>query len=249
MPYLPSLDIPRLPIDDQIEDPDVDDTLIPPDVRRPQRLLDSLIQRDDEFSDSDDEGEGGRRNVASHRERDSVGAASRRFGAAVGIMSSGSTHGAGPSVATSVAVPATNTTTTPFVSAPSSAPVVPSTSAPSAMEVDEPEVVPTPAPARAQNSAPVTTVASGPEPQDIPMVEVEPKTEPTTVVVPRTSFVPVPRTSSVPATEPVQKPVNGTTTAKRASPSVPTVPAPAPASVGTSQALPPPAPPTSAAQS
>lgn len=66
------------------------------------RLLDSRRQAEGEFSDSDDEGEGGRRNHASHKERDSV-ATGRRFGAAVGIMSTGTTHGVGPSVAPAVA--------------------------------------------------------------------------------------------------------------------------------------------------
>lgn len=71
--------------------------------RRPQRLLDARRQADGELSDSDDEGEGGRRDHSSHRESTgpSVMPAGRR--AAVGIMSAGSTHGAGPSVAPPVA--------------------------------------------------------------------------------------------------------------------------------------------------
>jgi len=55
--------IPRLPHDDM----DVDEDLDNPNERRPQRLLDGLIQRDDEFSDSEDEGEGGRRDIQSHK--------------------------------------------------------------------------------------------------------------------------------------------------------------------------------------
>ena len=67
------------------------------------RLLDSRRQNDGEFSDSDDEGEGGRRDHASNKDRDTVGPG-RRFGAAaVGIMSTGTTHGVGPSVAPPVA--------------------------------------------------------------------------------------------------------------------------------------------------
>ena len=81
-------------------------------MRRPQRLLDSRRQADGELSDSDDEGEDDRRNHASHRDKDSIApAGGRRFGAAVGIMSTGSTHGIGPTVALPVnpnpAVPAT----------------------------------------------------------------------------------------------------------------------------------------------
>lgn len=55
--------IPRMPHDEMDVDEDLDD----PDERKPQRLLDGLIQRDDEFSDSEDEGEGGRRNAQSHK--------------------------------------------------------------------------------------------------------------------------------------------------------------------------------------
>lgn len=76
-----------------------DDDLIPPDDRRPQRLLDSLIQPDGELSDSEDEGEGGRRDHAHHksRERDSP-SAGPKFGLGVGILNSvAATHGAGPS--------------------------------------------------------------------------------------------------------------------------------------------------------
>ncbi|KAJ7597625.1 histone deacetylase complex, catalytic component RPD3 [Mycena floridula] len=95
-------DIPAHPIDATMDDPNADeDILIPPDVRRPQRLLDSRRQADGELSDSDDEGTGGRRNHASRKERDSVGtngAAGRKFVAGAGIMSSGSTSThAGPS--------------------------------------------------------------------------------------------------------------------------------------------------------
>lgn len=89
-----------------MDDPNADeDLLIPPDVRRPQRLLDSRIQNDDELSDSDDEGEGGRRNHSTNRDRDSVESGNgistgRKYGIGSGIMhtgSAGTTHGAGPS--------------------------------------------------------------------------------------------------------------------------------------------------------
>lgn len=83
-----------------MDDPNEDEDLIPVDVRRPQRLLDSRRQADGELSDSDDEGEDDRRDHASHRDKDSIGTSgTRRFGAAVGIMSTGSTHGIGPTVA------------------------------------------------------------------------------------------------------------------------------------------------------
>lgn len=82
-----------------LEDPNADEDLIPPDERRPQRLLDSRIQADGELSDSDDEGDGGRKNHASHKERDSVNGTGGRRMATVGIMGSG-TSAAGPSGAT-----------------------------------------------------------------------------------------------------------------------------------------------------
>jgi len=99
-----------------IEDPNKDDDLIPPDERRPRRLLDSRRQGDGELSDSDDEGEGGRRNHAQDCDNDSASASrssendsatnnGRKFGMGVGIMSSGqtgTTHGAGPSGHTTV---------------------------------------------------------------------------------------------------------------------------------------------------
>jgi hypothetical protein len=52
-----------------MDDPNADEDLIPTnaDVRRHRRLLDSRIQNDGELSDSDDEGEGGRRNHVSHK--------------------------------------------------------------------------------------------------------------------------------------------------------------------------------------
>lgn len=80
---------------------DEDDELIPPDVRRPRSLLDSRRQADGELSDSDDEGEGGRRNHAQHRDHDRESPGSRKFG----ILGSGSAAslGAGPSGLTTAA--------------------------------------------------------------------------------------------------------------------------------------------------
>ncbi|EJD04304.1 uncharacterized protein FOMMEDRAFT_81600 [Fomitiporia mediterranea MF3/22] len=85
-PSVQMMDIPRLPIDDVLDDPSRDEDTVNPDKRRPMRLLDSLVQRDDEFSDSEDEGEGGRKNHARHRDADSAVSPSRRFGVGVGIM-------------------------------------------------------------------------------------------------------------------------------------------------------------------
>ncbi len=88
-------------MDDIIED-DPDEDMVDPNSRRPMRLLDSRRQAEGEFSDSDDEGEGGRRNHASRKDIDSI-TPGRRFGGAVGIMSTGTTHGVGPSGAPAVA--------------------------------------------------------------------------------------------------------------------------------------------------
>ncbi|GAA6029944.1 hypothetical protein JCM8097_009181 [Rhodosporidiobolus ruineniae] len=51
------------------EDDDVDEDERDPNVRRHQAEVDRRIQRDDEFSDSEDEGEGGRRDRQSNRRR------------------------------------------------------------------------------------------------------------------------------------------------------------------------------------
>ncbi|KAF8078336.1 histone deacetylase complex, catalytic component RPD3 [Lyophyllum atratum] len=108
-PSVQMSDIPSLPIDDMLDDPNRNEDMESLDQRRPQRLLDSRRQADGELSDSDDEGEGGRRNHMRHRSGDSVNggdSSNRKFGMGVGIMtSSGSTniHGAGPSGHTTAA--------------------------------------------------------------------------------------------------------------------------------------------------
>jgi hypothetical protein len=80
-------DIPHLPIDELMDDMNADEDLISPDERRPQRILDARRQAEGELSDSDDEGEGGRRN---HADEESGGGGSHlKFGIGVGIMSSG----------------------------------------------------------------------------------------------------------------------------------------------------------------
>lgn len=106
-------DIPSIPIDSALDDPNRDEELISADERRPRRLLDSRRQADGNLSDSDDEGEGGRRNHARHRDHDSTSRSSgnesgggRKFGMGVGIMNTGQTTsshlGAGPSGHTTV---------------------------------------------------------------------------------------------------------------------------------------------------
>ncbi|KAG1853434.1 hypothetical protein DFJ58DRAFT_841618 [Suillus subalutaceus] len=57
--FIKLLDIPNIPMDNNMDDLNQDEDLIPPDVRRHRRLLDSHIQADRELSDSDDEREGG----------------------------------------------------------------------------------------------------------------------------------------------------------------------------------------------
>lgn len=96
-------------MDDVTDDMNQDEDLIPPDTRRHRRLLDSRVQADGELSDSDDEGEGGRRDYANHKDRgresrsrssETESGEMRRFGIGGGILSAGaasSTHGAGPS--------------------------------------------------------------------------------------------------------------------------------------------------------
>ncbi|KAG6902785.1 histone deacetylase [Termitomyces sp. Mi166 len=101
-PSIQMTDIPSMPIDDVLDDPNRDEDFGDMNERRPQRLLDSRQQADGELSDSDDEGEGGRRNHMRHRSRDSVegDGTNRKFGMGVGIMTSSTStlgYGVGPS--------------------------------------------------------------------------------------------------------------------------------------------------------
>lgn len=94
-----------MPIDARMDDPNEDEDLIPSNERRHMRLLDHLRQNDGDLSDSDDEGEGGRRNHASFRDKDrseTNGSGNHKFGIGGGILTSGhaNTHGAGPSAHT-----------------------------------------------------------------------------------------------------------------------------------------------------
>ncbi|KAL1762393.1 hypothetical protein FB107DRAFT_268173 [Schizophyllum commune] len=94
-PSVQMQDVPIGPHDEDLADSSKDADLIPPDERRHTRLLDTRTQNDGELSDSDDEGEGGRRDHADHK-----------FGIGVGIFSgSGGTaaQGIGPSSHTTAA--------------------------------------------------------------------------------------------------------------------------------------------------
>jgi hypothetical protein len=106
-------DIPTLPIDEQMNDSSKQDDLIPPDTRRHRSILDSRRQADGELSDSDDEGQGGRRDHAEHKTRKSVSPRTRTatpesvltgaqaVGGRSGIMNpAGSSALAGPSTNT-----------------------------------------------------------------------------------------------------------------------------------------------------
>ncbi|PPQ69652.1 hypothetical protein CVT25_014087 [Psilocybe cyanescens] len=71
-PSVQMSDIPSLPmIDDPMDDPYEDEDLMDPNDRRPVGILDSRRQVDGDYSDSDDEGEGGRRNHASYYDQES----------------------------------------------------------------------------------------------------------------------------------------------------------------------------------
>jgi len=113
-PSVQMSDIPSMPIDDALDDLNADEDMASPDERRHRRALDVRRQADGEISDSDDEGEGGRRNHARYRDLDTSRRSSgteststRKFGMGVGIMGSGQAssahHGAGPSGNTTVA--------------------------------------------------------------------------------------------------------------------------------------------------
>lgn len=100
-------DIPHLPVDDLMDDLNQDEDTIDPDDRRNQRLLDSRVQGDGELSDSDDEGEGGRKNKHSHKDDHDL-VPSRKFVTTTGIMNPGASaasHGAGPSAHPPTSIP------------------------------------------------------------------------------------------------------------------------------------------------
>lgn len=154
-------DIPSLPIDDILEDPNKDEDLISPNERRPMRMLDARRQGDGELSDSDDEGEGGRRDHMDHKEDHSASASvsavgedttTHKFGIGAGIMSSGqaaTTGGAGPSGHTTAPIP--NIDETPTTSN--------SRAASTAMEIDDG------ASASGANTGAVPSPAPAPEPE------------------------------------------------------------------------------------
>ncbi|KAI0034943.1 hypothetical protein K488DRAFT_76952 [Vararia minispora EC-137] len=66
----PSVQLQGVPpgsLDDIVDDPNQDEDMLDADERRAQATLDARTQKSGELSDSDDEGEGGRRDHASHR--------------------------------------------------------------------------------------------------------------------------------------------------------------------------------------
>lgn len=90
-----------------MDDLNRDEDTIDPDDRRNQRLLDSRVQADGELSDSDDEGEGGRKNQHSHK-GDGTTVPARKFVTTTGIMNPGASaasHGAGPSAHPPTSIP------------------------------------------------------------------------------------------------------------------------------------------------
>ena len=97
-----------------MDDMNQDEDMLDPDERRSQRILDRRVQGDGELSDSDDEGEGGRRDHTSHRGSPSSNGSrsgGHKFGIGVGIMTAPavSTHGAGPSGHTTLPPPGLGT--------------------------------------------------------------------------------------------------------------------------------------------
>lgn len=107
------LDVPHLPLDDLMDDLNQDEDTIDPDDRRSQRLLDSRVQAGGELSDSDDEGEGGRKDQHSHKDDDDLVPA-RKFVTTTGIMNPGASaasHGAGPSAHPPTSIPTALVTT------------------------------------------------------------------------------------------------------------------------------------------
>lgn len=66
LPHAPGVQMQAIP-EDAVPDDTVDEDTEDPDKRLSIRATDKRIACDEEFSDSEDEGEGGRRNVANHK--------------------------------------------------------------------------------------------------------------------------------------------------------------------------------------
>ncbi|BFZ64724.1 histone deacetylase [Saitoella coloradoensis] len=64
--FAPSVQMQDVPRDRDDDEDEEDDN---PDERRNQRMMDKTIQRDDDLSDSEDEGEGGRRDIRNHGDK------------------------------------------------------------------------------------------------------------------------------------------------------------------------------------
>lgn len=86
-----------------MDDLNQEEDTVDPNTRRPLWDRDAAVQKDGELSDSEDEGEGERRDHASHREPDTVApVVGRRV--ATGIMAAAPSgpHGGGPSAHTTI---------------------------------------------------------------------------------------------------------------------------------------------------
>nr|CAB3252046.1 histone deacetylase 1-like [Phallusia mammillata] len=68
LPHAPGVQMADIPPDAVAEESE-DEAMEDPDKRTSIRASDKRIQREDEYSDSEDEGEGGRKNVESHRKK------------------------------------------------------------------------------------------------------------------------------------------------------------------------------------
>ncbi|TEB39370.1 histone deacetylase Hda1 [Coprinellus micaceus] len=201
-PSMQMNDIPTLPRDESLDDPNEDEDMDDPNDRRPMRLLDSRRQDDGELSDSDDEGEGGRRDHMSHKDLiDKNAEGNHKFGMGVGILASsiGATHGAGPSGHHTIArvistskdnspsmeidtpssqSPAPMTATTSLLRPPTPPPA-PASAVPSSSPKPEAPVVPTPpAPAEAPKPPPAAASDDAMVVEPLPVPDATPKPDP-----------------------------------------------------------------------
>lgn len=67
LPHAPGVQVQTIPEDGAILDDYETEENINPDEKLPQRDLDKRVQRENEYSDSEDEGEGGRRDNRSYK--------------------------------------------------------------------------------------------------------------------------------------------------------------------------------------
>lgn len=69
LPHAPGVQVQAIPEDGAIVEDSEAEEKVNPDERLPQRDLDKRIQHENEYSDSEDEGEGGRRDNRSFKVR------------------------------------------------------------------------------------------------------------------------------------------------------------------------------------